>query len=338
MSSEPDKAIIKKYLDGECTGEELIKVRAYLKTENAQQLFNEIWNEEWSEKINSVPEPAAPSQMQRWKEMMGQRIPDFASAQPTGIPFFKRNRFWQYAAIWLVVLTASGMLALNYNYKKESPKIAFEEKINPRGRRTIITLPDGSTVHLGASSKLRFAKNLLGPTRAIELEGEAFFEVVKAPNRPFIVHTKAITTRVLGTSFMVNAFKGKPASVSISTGKVQVARNTGKKSIRIATLLPGETVTWNEEKQASVLGKVKASDISGWKEGRLFFQETRLTDIADVLERWYNVDIKITHKNTAQKLVKVNLSTNISIDKIMKILSVAGDFKYKIQNDLITIN
>ena len=340
MSLENQKALIKKYLDGQCSPEERKQVKMILKRDDAQKLFDQIWDEEWAHQINPEQNNATPQQQQRWKQMLDQRIFEDTSAPTPQIkPFYQRNQFWRYAAIWIVLI--SGIAFWQMASKKETTveqAIAFNEMQNPKGQRTQIVLPDSSVVYLGAMSKIRFAKKFIGNTREVALEGEAFFEVTKNPHKPFIIHTGNISTQVLGTSFKIDAFVGKPIKVLVSTGKVRVDRHVNHQIQPIAMLLPGEMVTWNESTSKKVLANVAVADVMGWKDGKLHFSETKLADIAQILERWYNVNIAIANHGLANRLIKVNLTTNISIEKIMNILSIAGDFHYQINGKEIHIN
>ncbi len=339
MSLNNQKALIKKYLDGQCSPEELKQVRAILKKDDAQKFFDQIWDEEWAHQIDSQQNNATSQQQQRWKQMLDQRIFDDASVPSPAIkPFYQRSQFWRYAAVWAVVIL--GIAFWQVSSKKETvveQAIAFSEMQNPKGQRTHIILPDSSSVYLGAMSKIRFAKKFTGNIREVVLEGEAFFEVTKNPLKPFIIRTGNISTKVLGTSFKIDAFAGKPIKVLVSTGKVRVDRHVNHQIQPIAMLLPGEMVTWNESTSKKVLANVAVTDVKSWKDGKLHFDETKLTDIAQILERWYNVEIDIVNQSLANRLIKVNLTTNISIAKIMDILSMAGGFRYQINGKHIII-
>ncbi|WP_256009822.1 FecR family protein [Desertivirga xinjiangensis] len=336
MSSGIDKSLVKKYLDGNCTPAELQQIRKHLRREDTANIFDEVFEEDWAGLSRS--DQTDSEQMDRWKKMMEQRIYQDELSQPQVLPMFRRPGLWRYAAVWLIVMLGAGIWAINKQDKKEPAHIAFIEKTNPRGQRTVLTLPDSSVVHLGAASRLRFAQNFNEKDRTVELEGEAFFEVTKNPAKPFVIKTGTIQTRVLGTSFKVQAFEGHPMSVQVSTGKVRVDRKVGSKAQAIALLLPGQQVIWDELLQRKELANVSVDDIEGWKKGRLVFSKTRLSDVTAILERWYNVDIDIKNQATAQKLMKVNLTADIPINRVIKMLSTSGQFTYRIHENQIIIN
>jgi len=337
MNLKVDKALIEKYLEGSCNDEELLRIHNFLKQENAQDLFDEVWDERWASQIKTNIGPENTGQMAAWKNTIHERInKELPIEEKTDIPFFKKTGIWKYAAVWMLIVFA-GFFVIHLTKAPKAPVLAYIQKYNPNGRRTIITLPDSSQVYLGAGSKLSYAARFSGTTREIHLEGEAFFEVTKNPDKPFIIHTGNITTKVLGTSFKVIAFENKPITVLVSTGKVRVDRHVADQVESIAVLTPGQTVTWNEKRHEKTSGTALVSDITGWKDGLLVFNETRLSDIATILERWYNVKIDFKSKRTGDKLMKVNLTANVPVNTLMKILSVSGQFKFQIKGNHITI-
>src|SRR5690606_36229691 len=107
----------------------------------------------------------------------------------------------------------------------------------PRGGQYQVSLPDGTKVWLNADSKLYYPRAFSGNTRTVQMEGEAYFEVAKDEQKPFIVQTNRQKVEVLGTHFNVNAYSEEPISaVSLLEGKVKVSlANQAER-----TLLPGQ--------------------------------------------------------------------------------------------------
>ena len=310
----------------------------FLKHQDAQQLFDEVWDEQWAHQIKANQDVDHTEQMKVWKREIYQQISEPSLNEAAAhVPFFKKIRVWQYAAIWTILF--AGIYLWTNPFKKEVPAVglSYIEKYNPNGSRTIITLSDSTKVYLGAGSKLRYTERFSGNSREIGLEGEAFFEVTKNPKKPFIIHTGNITTRVLGTSFKIDAFLNKPISVMVSTGKVRVDRHFNHKTESIAVLTPGQTVTWNEAQHLKKLGTTQIENVTGWKDGRLVFDKIPLSEVTTVLERWYAVKIDFKNDRIGNRLMKVNLTANVPINTLMRILAVSGQFKFNIQNNHITI-
>src|SRR5687768_909746 len=124
------------------------------------------------------------------------------------------------SGVWL--LTGSEPLADDRltEIPEMSREVIFE---NETDSSRLYSLPDGSTVRLGSSSRLHFNRNFSAVNREVYLTGQGFFDVVKDPSRPFYVYSRQIATRVLGTSFFVDAPEnGSKVEVQVITGKVSV--------------------------------------------------------------------------------------------------------------------
>ena len=233
-----------------------------------------------------------------------------------------------------------GLYELSKNKKEIPVKIAFIESYNPKGQRSTITLSDGTVIYLGSNSKICYPKTFSN-VREIELIGEAFFKVKRDPARPFIIHTNNIQTKVLGTSFKIEAFKGNPIEVSVATGKVTVDRQadpTKKQLTSVAVLTPGNLVNWDEKTKKATLAKISPQELEQWKDGNLTFNNQRLADVVAVLERCYNVKIHISSDTLSNYRINTTCSLNESITKIMDIMGKAASFKYKLKGDQIIIS
>src|SRR5688572_32580957 len=130
MNLKIDKALIKKYLAGRCDQEELKLVRDFLKQQNAQQLFDEVWNEQWSAKTSADNTDHHRQQMADWKRKIHQRIDgesltsETIVAEITPIPFIKRITNWQYAAIWATLFIGAGLWVITSKRSSERLVIA----------------------------------------------------------------------------------------------------------------------------------------------------------------------------------------------------------------------
>ena len=117
-----------------------------------------------------------------------------------------------------------------------------QQLVTQKGSRSHIKLPDGTTVWLNAGSKLNYPRQFTGGKREVALEGEAFFDVAKDPDRPFTVRTKTFAIRVLGTEFNVAAYPDEnKLETTLISGKVQVTMN--EKPDQNIILAPNEKLT-----------------------------------------------------------------------------------------------
>jgi transmembrane sensor len=159
------------------------------------------------------------------------------------------------------------------------------------GEQRNVMLPDGSRIFVNALSRLRI--NYSADERQIELaSGEAVFQVAKDPLRPFIVHTKTADVRAVGTQFNVYQRSDDTALVSVIEGRVQVTRNSSKSSGgSAAARAMVESLDAGEEAQVTShrIEKRRHPDVAktvGWREGRLYFDETPLEEMAREFNRY----------------------------------------------------
>ena len=333
------KALIRKYINGGCTAEETAEIKSLLSAGDLSVLFSEVMDEIAASTADEYIEPDVSQALSKFHGM--QSAGNIGGNEPIVLGLASKNiklrRYLSYAAAIALIIGSILLLIPRLDKKTQQYALIDQHFENPKGKRSKILLPDSSIVYLGPGSTLSFPSKFATNVRAISLKGEAFFEVTKNPKRPFIIHTGNIVTRVLGTSFKVDAFLNQPVSVLVSTGKVRVDREVNKVLHPIAVLLPGQSVVWNGKTGARELGKVPVEDIIAWKNGKLVFRKTRIADITDILERTYNVAIEIKSPAVAERQIRVNLTTDIPLSKLIKILSIAGNFNYKINQNHVSI-
>ncbi|UII20868.1 FecR family protein [Fulvivirga ligni] len=209
-------------------------------------------------------------------------------------------------------------------------EIAWIEKTTPMGAKLSVTLPDGTRVKLNAGSSLRFPEVFAGNERLVEMQGEAFFDVVKNKAKPFIIKSGEVETRVVGTSFNIQAYQEqKEVIISVLTGKVMVSAASHQIS-----LVPQEQGIYNKEISQISKGNVDIEKVLYWKEGILFFHDLPLEEVAHELERWYGVDISIEGEElkschltaTYQDVSLTNILKSIRHTKKGVEYSLTGDY------------
>jgi len=231
-----------------------------------------------------------------------------------------------------------------------------------KGSKSNVQLPDGTIAWLNADSKLIYNENFSGDYREVSLQGEAYFDVVKDKTRPFIIHTKTLDIKVLGTAFNVRAYETENnTETSLFRGSVEVTlHNSPEKKI---VLKPNEklmvnnkilsyTTTTNDKGKARTpqaaditVGKVhfEAKDSSAWEtlwiKNKLVFDEEKLEAVAQKIERWYDVKVIIDDKEAAKQTSNTysGIFANENLPQVMEALKLTGNFKYTINKDIVTI-
>ncbi|AHM61416.1 Fe2+-dicitrate sensor, membrane protein [Flammeovirgaceae bacterium 311] len=242
--------------------------------------------------------------------------------------------FMGYAAVLATALAfALSIHFLSGNQKKGAgPQLV--EKVNNKGQKAAIFLPDGSKVMLNSSSTIRYPKQFSEDVREVYLKGEAFFEVTTG-SRPFIVQTDKLAARVLGTSFNVNAFPdSKEHSVSLVTGKVELHPADADQQYLI--LEPGE-----KGKIESVAGKLVKTGFDyeeevGWKEDVLIFKDVPLEEALKRIEKWYGVEF-VTDEVPKEDHYVTGRFARESLHNVLLSIGFTAKFKYQLKGNKVYI-
>ncbi|MCF0068880.1 FecR domain-containing protein [Dyadobacter sp. CY261] len=229
-------------------------------------------------------------------------------------------------------------------YRLEHP-IALEEEAwitrqNQSKEVLLVNLPDGSSVLLSKASSIRFVKKMNGARRDVYLDGEGFFEVVKNPAKPFLVHTDKLTTRVLGTSFRVKSFPGQAeAEVVVKTGKVAVM--TGDNDAAEPLMLyPNQRVSLirkNDKVFRSVTGAVSAEAATAIEAEPFDFQFTPVSEAFKTLEMHYAVKIHFDQEKMGRCTVTAALKDEPFLEKI-RLICLATESSFEIKGDQVSIS
>ncbi len=196
---------------------------------------------------------------------------------------------------WLLSLVLAGLvffigMKVVPKQNKDVEKVRVYE--TPRGDRATISLPDGTVAVLGPSTRLRVKDDV------VELSGEAYFTAKHRPNRPLIVKTGSVETRVIGTIFGVRRFpEDTLTTVAVSEGRVSVrvasvqANTVGMRPI----VVNQDNILVATERGATpaILDAVRVADFLAFAQGKIVFDHQTLGSAAVTLARWFDVDIRV---------------------------------------------
>lgn len=185
-----------------------------------------------------------------------------------------------------------------YSRLIEKSEQSLEEVVNTHEKELVLLLPDGSKVRLEKNSRLSYVKSFDGAKREVYLSGAAFFDVTKNPDKPFIVYANELVTKVLGTSFSVNAFEDdKRVTVAVKSGKVSVFANryigNEDPETKGLILVPNQQVAFSRDKETLIRSLVSMPKIIVPQEElkRFSFNNAPVTNIFEALEKVYGVEI-----------------------------------------------
>lgn len=183
--------------------------------------------------------------------------------------------------------------SISSNKSTSETIIEIHTLTTPRGQDYKVTLEDGTIVWLNSESSLQFPSSFTGKERIVRLRGEAYFEVAKDKEHPFIVQTENLQTKVLGTEFNFRSYPGKEAHVTLVEGSVEVSSNSGGRiPVKIK---PGEDAFLSQNGNLNTQ-EVDVDPYIYWKDGYFYFDNVSLLEIMQTIGRWYNVNIVFNDK------------------------------------------
>ena len=233
-----------------------------------------------------------------------------------------------------VLKQGKGELSYEAGAHTQSGEIQYNTLSTPYGGQYRIKLPDGSRVWLNAASSIRYPTAFMGKTRTVTIKGEAYFEVQKNTAQPFVVQTEKMEVEVLGTHFNVNSYEDEPVTrATLVEGSVRV--KTAGASKDGATLKPGEQAQWKQEDEKLNIRTVDVESVTAWKNGYFHFDGTPAQEVMRQVSRWYDVQIEINGK--VGKHFRGMIPRNASLDEVIHMLSLTGEFKYKIEGRTVRV-
>lgn len=214
-------------------------------------------------------------------------------------------------------------------------EVAYNTLLVPNGGIFSMVLSDGSKVFLNSGSEFRFPEKFSAENREVFLKGEAIFDVVPDPEKPFWVHTGKMHVKVLGTSFSVTAYDNEPfLKTTLLSGKVEVHVDEVKES---KTLIPGMQLFWDTESSRMEVRKVDPEPLFLWKDGILVFQEERLDIIMQMLARWYDIEVSYASEAIKKQSFTNRIDRNNSLTEVLNTLTLLGGPKFDINGKSVYV-
>ncbi|HLR38352.1 MAG TPA: FecR domain-containing protein [Chitinophagaceae bacterium] len=317
MSQNEAIELLDKYLKGQASEEESRQVESWLERINKE-------NNEWK----AFSDADRKAYIQALYEDLQRKIAGHS---------VKRShlKFWQWAAAAVIFLAATfGTLYMTvFKGEQSSQVISVQDYTSLStgvGEMKEITLKDGTKVWLNAMSELRYPPSFQGDTRELYIKGEAFFDVAQDQQHPFIVHSGALKTKVLGTSFNVSAYPDEEEiEIAVLSGKIAVSREEVKSSKKVE-LVQNEKVSYTKASETIDKSHVAhAENYDAWRKGEMVFYHTPMKEVVEVLQRNYGLQFQFE----TEAMKEVEISGTFDKKQQSKIvlkaicLSMGGQFK-----------
>ncbi len=323
-----------KLREGRCTPQELADWQAYFQRadqpETDLSALDKLLADDWQKLTLGPPDTTADAQWRVW-----QRLQETIAEEAVQVRPLASRRIWRWAVAASVaglVVAGSGWLIWQQQPDKQAfagiasrPEqadwtLTSNQSDTPRS----LTLTDGSTISLLPNSQVRYPARFAGALRTVQLSGEAFFAVRPDKAHPFVVQTRSVLVRVLGTSFTVRAFADQPtAEVSVRTGRVSVSPADGKTGI---VLIPNEKATLMVAGNRLAKSLVTQPVVLNPKAvtNQFVFADTPVPDVFGMLEQAYGVTIRYDRQRLANCTLTARLTDQPLFTKLGMVCTSIG--------------
>lgn len=226
---------------------------------------------------------------------------------------------------------AGGMIQYNALKNLPTDKVIENTLSIPRGGQYQVTLSDGTRVWLNSETKLIYPNRFTGKERKVRIVGEAYFDVAKNAEMPFVVESDGMDIRVTGTEFNVSAYKVFETATTLIEGSVDV--NFQGHNMK---LVPGQQAFRKGEQEMRKLN-VDVNSVISWKKGYFSFDYLSLEEVMNEISRWYDIDYKIIGKAKNQDKLGGTFSREKSIDELLTYIEQLVDVKIVRKERSVTI-
>ena len=348
--------LLSRNLSGEATPEEKEALMATLQQQPAlmqqYELLQRLWKPDMTANTDDVKVRINHILQRSAREEAEQQV----MKKPAGKVFRSLKMVRVAAAIAGILLAVWTSWLLNAPLHKEGNEI-----IAQKGSKTRTLLPDGSTVWLNAGSSIVYDPEFSGNTREVTLQGEAYFDIVKQPQKPFIVHAGDINIKVLGTAFNVKSYaEERTVETTLLRGLVQISRAAGKqgepiylhpnqKIVLLKAGMPPIEETGKEIKEQKTVVSEKEAIVNldsslkenerfetAWVYNRLEFRGDNFEELAKKLERWYNVTIHFEDEEVRKLEFNGSLESE-TVEQAFLALTAATGFRFEVKGNEVYI-
>ncbi len=319
--------IIKKFYAKSYSKEDLLQLFFWLNSKKGNDEIDMLLNKSWDSFEDEISVYINSEEIFQniKKGIRNKKSKEFRRAIPRLLP---------YASMFLLILG----FAFYFYYDKffhapetELLKNRITSVITKNGQRSMVVLPDSSTVWLNSGTTLTYFDNFSENKREVLLEGQAFFEVAPDESTPFTVQTGDLMVSVTGTAFDVNAYP--------ETGRVGVALESGKvelhhrKSVSFNyTMHPDELACYNLSENSMNVTTIDINRYSSWKDGLLIFRNEPIKNVFEKLSRWYNVDIEVMNNRVYESIFTGTIQHE-SYEQIFRLIEYSCPLKCRINHN-----
>lgn len=305
MKPEVEDELIAKYLSGDASPEEALAMMDWLQLPANRLRFEDL-EKTWNASARKS-KPVFNSE-KAWSKLEGSFVALERSARAVDVAWLASKTFRIAASLLLVTATAI-FIVLNFSKDEKNLAAATQREILP------LTLSDSTRVTLFRFSSIEYPQHFNRKTREVEFaKGEAFFQVARNAEKPFVIHTPIADIRVVGTEFNVKVSNGQ-TEVAVKEGKVLVYSSNDS-----IFLTAGTSTVFRQNEKAKETKEPIDNNVWGYATRNLTYKDTPLVSVINDLQRAYPCTISIANKEIGNCKLTATFE-NDSVDKIINLIA-----------------
>jgi len=304
--------LVTRYLSGELSPEELSAFHLELRKDPGKQKLLDEYRKIW-DSADTAHTGEQYDLDHEW-ELIQKKLPGFRGASGPSLLFYT----YRIAAVLVVGL----LLTFSWFYIS---RMAGMERVVAENEPVEVRLADGTEVTVNRQSRLRYSKKFDQHERKVYLSGEAWFDVARDTTMPFVIDAGDALVQVLGTSFNVNAYKENP-TVEITVESGMVALSAKQDNRDLIVMKAGSGGSYNKAKGELKLIPSSDPNSISWKTRELYFEESTLQEVSELVNKVYGVNIVIMNQELASCPITVTFSDQ-TLEAILNVLELTLDLK-----------
>ena len=302
------------YLRGNLSNEREAELANWIKlSDNNYQIFKNYIGE------NQLAQPHSIETIQSWQKLRSKIIYHSSLSKSRRII----NPFLLKIAAIVIIALLSGFFANQYFNEKQFSNV-LNEVIIPNGKNAQIILSDGTKVDLNAGTHFKYPAVFSKKNRKVIMNGEAFFNVAKDKSHPFIIETPRFNVKVTGTAFNLNTYsEDEINSLTLHTGEVTILNNGHEFKVH-----PGEKYAMNTRTGKSRIEKADLNESGLWANGVVVIENANLEEICKILERRFDVQIRISNEKYKRITYKGEFKQNETLEDALNMIIETSPLKF----------
>lgn len=279
----------------------------------------------------------------------------------------KNRRMVWYSTAAAVILLTIGLFAWHYFLPSAPDRkvlaVNWLHRATQPAKKSVLTLPDGTVVTLNSATSITYPERFGDSIREVYMDGEAYFDVTRDPQHPFIIHANKMNIRVLGTSFNVKSYQNEPLSeASLISGSVEVTLNdrpsdriilkpkeklivqnsgTFRRPVNKGAAMPaldtsGKGIRYSLTNLTYFPNTVKTVIETSWMENKLVFSDKDFAQLSGQLERWYGIHIEFGNEKVKEYRF-TGFFEKESLPQALNVLKMIEPFNYRIADSTVYI-